>query len=459
MVSCNESKMDAALDAPVTFSVLVYVVIEAVLFVVICLGNGLVMVSVWRFPRLRSVSNLFLVSLAVADFAVGLTMPLHILYYLVPGMLRHRLSCLARYTVIVCSCSASLYSLLLIAGDRYIAIVYPLRYHALVTLRTCQVLVSVTWVVALVSSALPLLGWNTWCQADYCKFELVMPRAYAYGCLLVQFVTMAIGTLTMYSHIFWEAEKQKRRVVLPWVGADGARLRVRAEMQRTRMNALVLAAFLLCWLPFFCLLVLQYETGVHPHSAKDVAASIAVFMGVANSAVNPVIYSTKNHAFRSAYRKLLCLRDDRAGSPSSQHMETFNAARHGAAKVQDKDTYDDCNKKDKSSDKVKDLKSGSDKVKDLKSGSDKVKDLKSGSDKVKDLKSGSDKVKDLNDGSDKVKDLNDGSDKVKDLNDGSDRKDKDPYNDSIKEVKNNTHYSDGLVLEIKKLTKRPSATF
>lgn len=72
-------------DGPyrINFTDLVFVVVFCLLIIVVIIGNTLVILSVLTTRRLRTVTNLFVMSLAVADWLVGIfVMPPAVAYYL-----------------------------------------------------------------------------------------------------------------------------------------------------------------------------------------------------------------------------------------------------------------------------------------------------------------------------------------------------------------------------------------
>lgn len=93
-------------------------------------------------------------------------------------------------------------------------------------------------------------------------------------------------------HQLSEAERQRRRM---------ARAR---ERRATLILGLIMASFILAWLPFFVLYVLEALC----RSACDIGATgfaIAFWLGYCNSALNPIIYTIFNRDFRRAFRKIL----------------------------------------------------------------------------------------------------------------------------------------------------------
>lgn len=87
-----------------------------------------------------------------------------------------------------------------------------------------------------------------------------------------------------------DAEKQKRRI---------AKAR---ERRATIVLGIVMAAFILCWCPFFTLYVVSaFCENCIPETVFD----IFFWIGYCNSALNPVIYTVFNRDFKHAFIKIL----------------------------------------------------------------------------------------------------------------------------------------------------------
>lgn len=67
-----------------------------------------------------------------------------------------------------------------------------------------------------------------------------------------------------------------------------------------------MSAFTLCWLPFFVLALVRPFTG--PELIPHWLSSLFLWLGYANSFLNPVIYATTNKDFRLPFKEILCLR-------------------------------------------------------------------------------------------------------------------------------------------------------
>lgn len=104
----------------------IYIVLELLIAVLSVLGNVLVCWAVCLNSNLQSITNFFVVSLAVADIAVGvLGIPFAIV--ISTGFCSNFYGCLFIACFVLVLTQSSIFSLLAIAIDRYIAIKIPLR--------------------------------------------------------------------------------------------------------------------------------------------------------------------------------------------------------------------------------------------------------------------------------------------------------------------------------------------
>lgn len=84
-IDFNDTTGNNIVDGPyrINFTDLIFVVLFCLLIIIVIIGNTLVILSVLTTRRLRTVTNLFVTSLAVADWLVGIfVMPPAVAYYL-----------------------------------------------------------------------------------------------------------------------------------------------------------------------------------------------------------------------------------------------------------------------------------------------------------------------------------------------------------------------------------------
>ncbi|CAH2084545.1 unnamed protein product [Euphydryas editha] len=126
-------------------------------------GNILVILSVFTYKPLRIVQNFFIVSLAVADLTVAiLVLPLNVAYSILGQWVFGIYMCKMWLTCDIMCCTSSILNLCAIALDRYWAITDPINYAQKRTLERVLLMIGVVWILSLIISSPPLLGWNDW---------------------------------------------------------------------------------------------------------------------------------------------------------------------------------------------------------------------------------------------------------------------------------------------------------
>uniref|UniRef100_A0A3Q0R5Q2 Histamine H2 receptor n=1 Tax=Amphilophus citrinellus TaxID=61819 RepID=A0A3Q0R5Q2_AMPCI len=290
-------------------------------------GNVLVCLAVCASRRLRCLTNCFIVSLAVTDLLLGLlVLPFSALLQLNDEWPLGAVFCNFYISMDVMLCTASILTLLAISVDRYLAVTMPLRYTSLVLpWRVAVAMVSV-WTVSLAVSFLPIqMGWNTvngtvqnhgpWASEGKCRFELNRP--YVLTDSLLTFYLPLVTMCWTYLKILRIARAQAKRII----SARPTSVALR-EHKATVTLAGVIGAFVVCWLPYFILFtVLGLKE--HPDPSTVPEYSIVLWLGYANSALNPILYGALNRDFRSAYTHLLRCRCPKYSGWRSQQPSPF----------------------------------------------------------------------------------------------------------------------------------------
>ncbi|EDO34360.1 predicted protein, partial [Nematostella vectensis] len=128
-----------------------YWVLRVIMTLLTVLGNGLVMYIIASRKRLRQrrSPNWYILSLAVADFCVGVyNGPSLFLYVWLPVTYSPETWAILEFfmNVFLIASVANLFALTL---DRYLAIVHPFTHHNLVNSNGCLAMIVIAWMVAL----------------------------------------------------------------------------------------------------------------------------------------------------------------------------------------------------------------------------------------------------------------------------------------------------------------------
>ncbi|XP_063086877.1 histamine H2 receptor [Cavia porcellus] len=284
-------------------------VILIILILVTVAGNVVVCLAVGLNRRLRSLTNCFIVSLAVTDLLLGLlVLPFSAIYQLSCKWSFSKVFCNIYTSLDVMLCTASILNLFMISLDRYCAVTDPLRYPVLITPARVAISLVFIWVISITLSFLSIhLGWNSRNETSKDNDTIVKCKVQVnevYG-LVDGLVTFYLPLLIMcitYFRIFKIAREQARRInhIGSWKAAT-----IR-EHKATVTLAAVMGAFIICWFPYFTVFVYRGLKG--DDAVNEVFEDVVLWLGYANSALNPILYAALNRDFRTAYHQLFCCR-------------------------------------------------------------------------------------------------------------------------------------------------------
>ena len=123
------------------------------LFVVSLTGNSLIGLIVYKTKTMRKPINFFIVNMAMSDLLYPIFLfpwkitGVHVGFWLISGPLGEALCKLVPFLTDV-STAVSIQSLVLIAVDRFGAVVFPLR-SPLISTKLCRIFIPATWIVAM----------------------------------------------------------------------------------------------------------------------------------------------------------------------------------------------------------------------------------------------------------------------------------------------------------------------
>ncbi|XP_071331140.1 trace amine-associated receptor 13c-like [Trachinotus anak] len=300
------------LPRPQAEAVLIYTLLTSISVLTAAL-NLLLIVSISHFRQLHTPTNLLLLSLAVSDFLVGLlVMPFQILLT-EPCWPLGDLLCTVYYFLPFITISASIVSMVLISVDRYVAICDPLHYPTKITQNRVKVCVLLCWVYSVFCSFL-LLYENLKQPGRYssCRGECVIHVSGAAD-LVLGFILPITAIVVLYARVFVVAVSQARAMRSHIAAVTLQRSETvtakRSEVKAARTLGVVVAVFLMCYCPYYCVSLSGYNLTVGSSTE-----AFMIFLLLFNSCLNPVIYALLYPWFRKSVKLIVTLEILRPGS-------------------------------------------------------------------------------------------------------------------------------------------------
>ncbi|KAJ8392591.1 hypothetical protein AAFF_G00074690 [Aldrovandia affinis] len=282
-------------------------VLIPLIYITVCIiglgGNTLVIHIVLRYSKTESVTNIYILNLAIADelFMLGLpflAMQNALLYWPFGSFM-----CRLVMTVDGINQFTSIFCLTVMSIDRYLAVVHPIRSSTWRKPRVAKVVNVTVWVVSFIV-VLPVVVF-----ADVLKDEgncnIIWPEpAYIWKASFIIYTSTVgfFGPLLViclcYLLIVIKVRSSGKKV-----GATSTKRR-KSERRVTLMVVIVVAVFVFCWLPFYALNIINLVV-LLPAEFRGLYYFVVV-LSYANSCANPIVYGFLSDNFKRGFRKALC---------------------------------------------------------------------------------------------------------------------------------------------------------
>ncbi|VDP70402.1 unnamed protein product [Echinostoma caproni] len=220
-------------------------------------GNLLVIIVVLVNAQMRNATNILILSLAVADLAfILICIPLTTVIYIMGGWPMGTALCRVYFYLMYVTAYCSVYTLVLMSLDRFLAVVYPIK--------------SIHWRNQTNTIRIVLL---TWFVVLYCTYAWL--------------VTIDEETQTARDNYEKSAESK------------------RSKKRATLLVVTVVVVFGISWLPIHIVFLIQYYVGDPNTDFFRILQILSNSLAYGNSSINPILYAFLSVNFRKAFIDLL----------------------------------------------------------------------------------------------------------------------------------------------------------
>lgn len=297
---------------------------QEILFAIVCfvglLGNTLVIYVVIRFSKMQTVTNMYIVNLAIADECFLIGIPFLLVTMIKSSWIFGEVVCKAYLILTSINQFTSSIFLFIMSADRYIAVCHPIS--------------SPKWRTPFISRCVSVAAW-------FCSIILIIPifshskqeenwrpgengqNISVKSCVIVWAENSTENstesqqqatTFIMYSFVFSFAIPlcltlvfyclviQKLKTVGP---KNKSKEKKRSHRKVTNLVLTVVTVYVLCWLPYWIAQIAMTFTPSNEGPSQFVVTIhlLAFCLSYSNSAMNPILYAFLSDNFKKSFLK------------------------------------------------------------------------------------------------------------------------------------------------------------
>ncbi|XP_062389299.1 uncharacterized protein LOC134077612 [Sardina pilchardus] len=291
-------------------------------------GNALVIYVILRYAKMKTVTNVYILNLAIADVLCLVSLPFMASQLALAHWPFGSALCRLVLTLDSLNQFTSTFCLCVMSADRYLAVVHPLRSARWRTPSVARRVSAGVWAASLVVnvpvmvfSGLMTRGDTHSCNVQWPEPQGVFNTAFIFYTFLLGFCLPLTAICLCYLLIVIKVRSSGMRV--------GSSRRRRAERKVTRMVSIVVAVFVLCWLPFYAFNVAAVTCSLSNRLKSTF--ELVVVLAYGNSCANPVLYAFLSDNFSRSFRNVLCVR--RRGASGGLDDQERSDSRHDRTRM------------------------------------------------------------------------------------------------------------------------------
>ncbi len=178
------------------------------------LVNLLVIIVFIHFEYLRTMTNYFIVNLAIADWIMGLAVLACrsvVLWEANFSPSASIFSCLVKYLFGGIAMNATMLSLLCVSVERYIKLFYALRYETILTPKRIIAMLSIVWITVIAINVIASI-FHHYTPDLICNASNVYSEVYAVYINAALCVPLCLALIFIYARIGWLTRQHRLKI-------------------------------------------------------------------------------------------------------------------------------------------------------------------------------------------------------------------------------------------------------
>ncbi|XP_046544813.1 galanin receptor 2a-like [Haliotis rubra] len=287
-------------------------------FVMALVGNLLILTIVLSNTSMKTMTNLLLLNLAMADLSVCLIcVPMAVGQAVYKVWIYGEFMCKITTFLQGVTVCASVFTIAVLSLDRLLAIRHPMIFKRISNCKMAAKMISIIWVISFGVMS-PLLVYRKtdreeiipgqtfhFCHEDWP--DDLHRQVYDASLFFIVYIIPGTGICISYGLIgkqLWTEDENLKRCESEI--SRGMSQRIMAGRKRVAKMLIALAiVFAICWLPYYIVsLYLDFQTEEEPTDFL-VILPFSIFLGHTNSALNPILYFYTSKSFRKYLWKFI----------------------------------------------------------------------------------------------------------------------------------------------------------
>ncbi|XP_030623626.1 neuropeptides B/W receptor type 1 [Chanos chanos] len=285
-----------------------------VIYSVICAagltGNTAVIYVILKAPKMKTVTNMFILNLAIADDLFTLVLPINIAEHLLNYWPFGEVLCKVILSIDHYNIFSSIYFLTVMSVDRYFVVLSTVHSKRMQhrTYRFAKTVSICVWALVILIVVPFTVFAGIYVSPDdaegrkSCVLSFPIPESFWFKAsriytLVLGFVIPVSTICILYSLMLYKLRHMRLN--------SNAKALDKAKKRVTVMVFIVIAVCLFCWTPFHLSTVVALTTDL-PSTPLVIGISYFITgLSYANSCLNPFLYAFLDDSFRKAFKKML----------------------------------------------------------------------------------------------------------------------------------------------------------